>query len=65
MTGSGDHAPLWTVQDLATFLRVPVNTVYKWRTTGGGPPAVKIGRHVRYRGADVSVWLAGLSKDGA
>ncbi len=65
MTSIPDRAPLWTVQDLADFLQVPVNTVYKWRTTGGGPPAVKVGRYVRYRGADVSAWLVGLSEDGA
>ncbi|WP_235609163.1 helix-turn-helix domain-containing protein, partial [Frankia casuarinae] len=31
------RAPLWTVHDLARYLGVPVNTIYKWRTTGDGP----------------------------
>ncbi|MBX6389684.1 MAG: helix-turn-helix domain-containing protein [Frankia sp.] len=55
---STDQERLWTVQDLAGFLGVPVNTVYKWRTTGDGPPGLRIGRHVRYRREDVEAWLA-------
>ncbi len=54
------RAPLWTVQDLAWYLGVPVNTIYKWRVTGDGPPALKVGRHVRYREDDVNGWLTTL-----
>lgn len=54
------RAPLWTVQDIARYLGVPVNTIYKWRVTGDGPPALKVGRHVRYREDDVNGWLTTL-----
>jgi excisionase family DNA binding protein len=48
---------LWTVPELARFLGVPVATVYKWRTTGDGPPGLRIGRHLRYREREVLAWL--------
>jgi excisionase family DNA binding protein len=50
-------APLWTVQDVAEFLRVPVQTLYSWRSQGSGPPARRIGKHLRYRPDDVLRWL--------
>lgn len=32
-------------------------TLQAWRSRGGGPPFVKIGRLVRYRGFDVKRWI--------
>jgi excisionase family DNA binding protein len=52
---------LWTVQDLAEFLSVPVATVYRWRSTGEGPHGFRIGRYVRYRDRDVQAWLDSCS----
>jgi excisionase family DNA binding protein len=52
------NAELMTVQDVARYLRVPVGTSRNWRVTGDGPPAARIGRHVRYRQADVESWVA-------
>jgi excisionase family DNA binding protein len=49
---------LMTVQDVARYLGVPVGTLRNWRVTGDGPPAARIGRHVRYRRADVESWVA-------
>jgi excisionase family DNA binding protein len=49
--------PLWGVEDVATFLRVPVPTLYQWRHRGLGPPAFKVGRHLRYDPAAVTDWL--------
>lgn len=43
------HDPLWTVQDVATYLGVAVQTIYDWRLKEVGPPAFKVGRHLRYR----------------
>jgi excisionase family DNA binding protein len=43
---------------LAEYLNVPVRTVRVWRYQGTGPPGIKVGRHVRYRVADVERWLA-------
>lgn len=47
-----------TPEELAEYLRLPsVQTVYRWRTTGYGPAASKIGKHVRYDLADVDAWV--------
>ena len=45
---------------LAEMLDVPKKTIYEWhsRADADGPPAHKIGRHLRYRLADVEAWLA-------
>jgi len=43
---------------LAQMLDVPVQTVYTWRSRGGGPPAYRVGRHLRYRPEDVDAWLS-------
>lgn len=45
-----------SVQDLARREGVPVQTIYGWNKTGTGPRFMKIGRHVRYRLADVIKW---------
>jgi len=47
----------WTVQDLSTFLRVPVGTIYQWRVRGEGPPAMRLGRHLRYDRTAVLAWV--------
>lgn len=54
-----DAAPLWTPDDLSTYLGVPAATLYAWRTRGKGPAACRVGRHLRYRQSDVASWLAG------
>jgi hypothetical protein len=33
--------PLWTIDDLSAYLSVPLATIYKWRSTGEAPGAVK------------------------
>ncbi|WP_410585338.1 helix-turn-helix domain-containing protein [Amycolatopsis sp. lyj-108] len=40
--------PLWSFEDVADCLRVPVKTLYQWKWLGEGPPVRKIGRHLRY-----------------
>jgi excisionase family DNA binding protein len=52
---------LWTVEDVAYYLGVPVQTVYWWRGAGKGPPGRRVGKRVRYRGEDVKAWFASLS----
>ncbi len=51
--------PLLTIDDLARLLGVPVPTIYAWRYRGEGPRGYKVGRHVRYRLAEVNAWLEG------
>ncbi len=48
---------LWTTEQLAEFLGVPVATVYAWRSRGEGPPAFRVGRYLRFRADDVVAWL--------
>ncbi|MFG1608359.1 helix-turn-helix domain-containing protein [Actinoplanes sp. NPDC049265] len=49
---------LWTVDDVSAFLRVPTATLYQWRHHRVGPPAFKVGRHLRYDPAALRAWLA-------
>jgi predicted DNA-binding transcriptional regulator AlpA len=42
--------------ELAERYGVPIETVYGWNKTGRGPKYLRIGRHVRYRVADVLKW---------
>ena len=44
-------------RELAEWLDVPLQTIYKWRHIGEGPSGLKIGRHVRYRREVVEKWL--------
>ncbi|MGH3826084.1 MAG: helix-turn-helix domain-containing protein [Pseudonocardiaceae bacterium] len=50
--------PLWTVEDVAHYLRVPVQTLYQWRRKKTGPPAKKCGRHLRYNPTTVRAWAS-------
>lgn len=48
---------LWTRQQCADYLGVPVQTLSVWRMDGRGPRAFKVGRYLRYDPADVAEWL--------
>ncbi|GAA3604331.1 hypothetical protein GCM10022223_19960 [Kineosporia mesophila] len=58
-------APLWSVADVSEYLQVPVQTLYTWRSQGGGPPARKIGKYLRYLPDDVVAWVEGLGTEVA
>lgn len=49
--------PLLSPAALAELLDVPLGSVYRWRSRGEGPPGIRVGKHVRYRPADVAAWL--------
>lgn len=53
----GERRPLATAQELADHFGVPLNTVYGWSSRGGGPPLIKVGRHLRARWDDIDRWL--------
>lgn len=42
-----------TPQQLSAVLQVPVMTMYEWRCRGDAPPALRVGRHLRYRRTDM------------
>lgn len=52
------EASLWSPQQTAAFLGVPVATLQKWRHQRTGPAAFKVGRHIRYDPTVVRRWLA-------
>lgn len=54
--------PLWSVHEVAAYLKLPVNTLYQWRRKGYGPLSGRIGKHLRYRPIDVRQWFANQSK---
>ncbi|WP_232241389.1 AlpA family transcriptional regulator [Kutzneria sp. 744] len=49
--------PLWSPEDLASFLKLPEKTLTKWRSDGTGPRWLKIGKHVRYNPKEVRDWM--------
>ena len=50
---------LWSIERTSEYLGVPVGTLYQWRHRRTGPPALKIGRHLRYDPAEVHAWAKG------
>jgi excisionase family DNA binding protein len=49
--------PLLTSDDLAQLLSVSQRTLEAWAYKGTGPRVTKVGRHRRYRPADVRSYL--------
>lgn len=56
---------LLTVEDVARILRIPVKTVYAWRTRKYGPPAIGVGRHLRYSPTALEAWIASQTETPA
>lgn len=56
---------LWTVEDVAEYLGVPVKTLYEWRTKGYGPAGRRVGKYVRYKPEDVIAWFESLGGHAA
>jgi excisionase family DNA binding protein len=48
---------LLSATELAAYLGIPVSTVHFWRGKGQGPPALKVGKQLRFRAVDVATWL--------
>jgi excisionase family DNA binding protein len=47
---------LLKIVDLADYLGVSVETIYKWRSSGYGPRGAKMGKHLRWKFEDVEAW---------
>jgi predicted DNA-binding transcriptional regulator AlpA len=54
--------PLLDTQDLASLLGVSVSTLLKWRSSGDGPPFLKLRRTVRYDPKSLQDWLLANAK---
>ena len=48
---------LWSATEVAEYCGVPVSTVYAWRRRGVGPPAISVGKYLRFDPDDLRVWL--------
>jgi len=44
--------------EVAALLNLSVRTVQIWRLRGGGPPFIKLRKHVRYKPSDVAAFVA-------
>jgi predicted DNA-binding transcriptional regulator AlpA len=50
--------PLHDLEWLSGYLgNIPQRTIYNWRQRGGGPPAYRVGKYLRYRRSEVDAWL--------
>lgn len=52
-------AALLTVEDLSAQLGVAVQTIYQWRARRPqyGPPAIKVGKYLRWKPEVVEAWI--------
>jgi excisionase family DNA binding protein len=57
-TDSWGLEPLMDVAELASYLGLPVSTVYDWRVHGKGPAAYRFGKHLKFAVSDVRAWMA-------
>lgn len=48
---------LLTTEEVGALLKIPIATIRWWRHVGKGPKGFTVGRHVRYRSADVQAWI--------
>jgi len=47
---------LWCIDEVSRYLAISKDTIYGWRKTHYGPPAIKIGKHLRWRPEGVIAW---------
>jgi len=62
-TETNGSGRLLTINEVADLLGIPVATIYRWRHIGDGPPGYRIGRHVRFRRAEVEAWIESRADD--
>ena len=48
---------MMTTEQVGAYLAVPVSTIHRWRYVGEGPPAAKIGRHLRFDRQELLEWV--------
>lgn len=58
MKPSPADEPLWSIEQVAEYLDIPVETLRFWRKNRGGPPSFRLGNHVRYRPEAVRAFVA-------
>ena len=53
-----DEDQLLTTAEVAQLLQLHEDTLWTWRANGTGPPAIVLGRAVRYRRVELRDWVA-------
>ncbi len=48
---------LLTRDEVAAWLKIPAKTLDEWAYRGVGPRYMRLGRHARYRLADIKSWM--------
>lgn len=56
---------LWTIDQVAAYLKIPVQTLRTWRKRGTGPHAARIGKHLRYDPRQVRRWVEQRTAEAA
>jgi len=51
------NGQLLTTDELVDYLGIPKGTIYRWRTTGVGPPSIRLGKHLRFWQKEVDAWI--------
>jgi hypothetical protein len=51
-----------TTEQVAVWLQIAPKTLRNWRSSGIGPPGIKIYGHVRYGRAAVEGWIASTAE---
>jgi excisionase family DNA binding protein len=54
---------LLTTDEVSARYRVSRRTLYHWRSIGHAPPAIKVGRHLRWPHRQLQDWEARLAGD--
>jgi hypothetical protein len=49
---------LLTQAEAGEYLSLSPRLLQQWRYLGQGPPYARLGRHIRYRRADLDAWVA-------
>lgn len=50
-------ANLWGIDEVSRYLAVSKDTIYGWRKSDYGPPAIKVGKHLRWQSERVVAWV--------
>jgi DNA-binding transcriptional MerR regulator len=48
--------PRCNISQVGKYLGVPPNTLYSWHARHYGPPARRVGKHLRYDPVEVQEW---------
>lgn len=48
---------LMTIDEVSELLAIPVATLRRWRFQRSGPPAIKVGGHLRWDRDDLERWV--------